>query len=98
MSITISQSYIEGATGLVNPKQTPQGLASLQKDASRKTLHGGISAIKKHEHLASQPNLESVKTLKEGGAFTDGWNFNEPKHDLSMSSWALTSFIKNCDD
>ena len=30
--------------------------------------------------------------------FTDGWNFNEPKHDLSMSSWALTSFIKNCDE
>ena len=33
-----------------------------------------------------------------GDPFVDGWNFNEPKHDLSMSSWALTSFMKNCDE
>lgn len=72
----------------------------MQTEASRKNLHlRGISDIKKDannpQHLASATNLNSVK---KGDPFTDGWNFNEPKHDLSMSSWALTSFIKNCDD
>ena len=33
-----------------------------------------------------------------GDPFTDGWNFHEPNHDLSMSSWALTSFIKDYDN
>ena len=51
-------------------------------------------------HVASQKNLESVKAAvqkKIGDPFSDGWNFNEPAHDLSMSSWALTSFIKDYD-
>ena len=52
MSITISRSYVEGATGLgANPsKQTPQSVA-LQTDASRKHLHNPRS--KKVKHMAS---------------------------------------------
>ena len=38
------------------------------------------------------------KKRKIGDPFVDGWNFNEPVHDLSMSSWALTSFIKDYDN
>ena len=93
MSITISRSYVEGATGLgANPsKQTPQSVA-LQTDASRKHLHNPRS--KKVKHMASHLNLESLKKKgRVGDIFTDGWNFHEPTHDLSMSSWALTSFI-----
>jgi hypothetical protein len=98
MSITISRSYIDGANGLgANPsKQTPQGVA-LQTDESRKNLQ--IASSKKDKHLASQKNLESVKKNKQiEDPFVDGWNFNEPTHDLSMSSWALTSFIKDCEN
>ena len=39
VSVSISQSYIDGASGLrPNPKQTPKGVA-LQTDSSRKNLH-----------------------------------------------------------
>ena len=30
--------------------------------------------------------------------FTDGWHLAEPTHDLSMSSWALTEFLKTGED
>ena len=95
-SISISRSYVEGATGMgANPKQTPSRVAALQSDASRKNLKNKI--IKKHDkHLASHANLDEVKkSHRAGELFTDGWNFAEPAHDLSMSSWALTSFVKN---
>ena len=79
----------------------------MRQEASRKNLHrAGVSDIKHKDgnnakHVASQPNLDSAAVRKQkttADAFVDGWNFNEPKHDLSMSSWALTSFIKNSED
>lgn len=70
----------------------------MQTEASRKNLH---RALENQHHLASHQNLDSAAVRKQrttGDPFVDGWHFNEPKHDLSMSSWALTSFIKHCDD
>ena len=64
------------------------------------TTSGGGTNNAPH-HIASQPNLDSGAVRRQkttGDPFVDGWNFNEPKHDLSMSSWALTSFMKNCDE
>ena len=31
----------------------------------------------------------------KGDMFNVGWNIPEPSHDLSMSSWALTSFLND---
>ena len=31
----------------------------------------------------------------KGDIFGNGWNIPEPSHDLSMSSWALTSFLND---
>ena len=33
----------------------------------------------------------------KGDIFANGWNIPEPSHDLSMSSWALTSFLAEVD-
>ena len=33
----------------------------------------------------------------KGEILNDRWNIPEPSHDLSMSSWALTSFLNDGD-
>ena len=35
--------------------------------------------------------------MMKGQIFNDKFNIPEPSHDLSMSSWALTSFLNDGD-
>ena len=64
MSMSISRSYIDGANNMgpkQNPKQTPQRMAALQSDASRKTLSfqpvvtsSGMNKFDKHMLIECQ--------------------------------------------
>ena len=56
MSMTISRSYIDGATGLgPNSKQPQGGGPAIDTDASVRNLRAGIASMKKADkHLASQ--------------------------------------------
>ena len=64
----------------------------------KKTRNVGTKGRKNVKHKTKTQTQGEFEEMK-GDIFADGWKMVEPSnvHDLSMSSWALTSFLNDYD-